>query len=150
MKNFYLVVIVFGILLSFLMGSIVFSHDTIHSVAEIQENGNILERKVDLIYQYFSENQKGDMIINRGYQFSESFQEKNRYITEYNSLKEKLIEIFEDPTEDQMIWESNGYQGMQPLWGYAISQGKLKLITVLEMQNESIKMILYGHDYQIK
>lgn len=105
--------------------------------------------EVDPLYQYFSENKEGEKIINRGYRFSESYQDKNRYIEEYHSLKESLIVIFGAPKNDQVIWESEGYKGIPSFWGHAIIQEKLKFLTSWERENESIKMMLYGQDAQI-
>ena len=60
------------------------------------------------------------MLFNRGYLYEKVYSDKNKYISEYELLKEGL---------DKQEWKDDGYKRMKVLWGHAVSKGKLTFLS---------------------
>jgi hypothetical protein len=115
----------------------------------LYQQGKILGKNFKVIYQYFSEEEKGNMVFNRGYLYERIYPDKNKYISEYELLKEGLVKEYGKPILDQRIWKNEGYKGMKALWGHAVSKGKLTFLSTWKTKNIDIELSLYGKDYHI-
>ena len=115
----------------------------------LYQEGKILGKNFKVIYQYFSEEEKGNMVFNRGYLYEKIYSDKNKYISEYELLKEGLVKEYGKPILDQQIWKNEGYKGMKALWGHAVSKGKLTFLSAWKTVNVDIELSLYGKDYRI-
>ena len=115
----------------------------------LYQQGKILGKDFKVIYQYFSEEEKGIMVFNRGYLYEKVYSYKNKYISEYELLKEELVKEYGKPILDQQIWKNEGYKGMKVLWDHAVSKGKLTFLSTWKTENIDIELSLYGKDYRI-
>jgi hypothetical protein len=115
----------------------------------LYQQGKILGKDFKVIYQYFSEEEKGIMLFNRSYLYEKVYSDKNKYISEYELLKEELVKEYGKPILDQQIWKNDGYKGMKALWGHAVSRAKLTFLSIWKTENVDIELSLYGKDYRI-
>jgi len=63
----------------------------------LYQQGKILGKNFKAIYQYFSEEENGGMVFNRGYFYEKIYSDKNKYISEYELLKEGLVKEYGKP-----------------------------------------------------
>jgi hypothetical protein len=95
----------------------------------LYQQGKILGKNFKVTYQYFSEEEKGNMVFNRGYLYEKVYSDKNKYISEYEFLKEGSVKEYEKPTLEKQEWKDDGYKGIKVLWGHAVSKGKLTFLS---------------------
>jgi len=115
----------------------------------LYQQGKILRRNFKVIYQYFSEVENGGMVFSRGYLYEKAYTDKNKYISEYELLKEGLVKKYGKPILDKQEWKDDGYKGMKALWGHAVSKGKLTFLSAWKTESLDIELSLYGKDYRI-
>jgi len=115
----------------------------------LYQQGKILGRNFKVSYQYFSEEEKGNMVFNRGYLYEKVYSDKNKYISEYELLKEGLVKEYGKPTLEKQEWKDDGYKGIKALWGHAVSKGKLTFLSTWKTDKSDIELLLYGKDYRI-
>ena len=60
------------------------------------------------------------MVFSRGYLCEKVYSDKNKYISEYELLKEGLIKKYGKPILDKQEWKDDGYKGMKALWGLGV------------------------------
>ena len=115
----------------------------------LYQQGKILGKNFKVTYQYFSEEQKGNMVFNRGYLYEKVYSDKNKYISEYELLKEGLVKEYGKPTLEKQEWKDDGYKGIKALWGHAVSKCKLTFLSTWKTDKLDIELFLYGKDYRI-
>ncbi len=115
----------------------------------LYQQGKILGMNFKVTYQYFSEEEKGNMVFNRGYLYEKVYSDKNKYISEYELLKEGLVKKYGKPTLEKQEWKDDGYKGIKALWGHAVSKGKLTFLSTWKTDKLDIEFCLYGKDYRI-
>jgi hypothetical protein len=115
----------------------------------LYQQGKILGKNFKVTYQYFSEKEKGNMVFNRGYLYEKVYSDKNKYISEYELLKEGLVKEYGKPTLEKQEWKDDGYKGIKALWGHAVSKSKLTFLSTWKTENIDIELLLYGKDYRI-
>jgi hypothetical protein len=143
LKLIYIIAIFFFII------TLVLAQSELKMEDPLYQQGKILGKNFKVIYQYFSEEEKGIMVFNRGYLYEKVYSDKNKYISEYELLKEGLVKEYGKPILDQQIWKNDGYKGMKVLWGHAVSKGKLTFLSTWKTENIDIELSLYGKDYHI-
>lgn len=67
----------------------------------LYQQGKILGRNFKVTYQYFSEEENGKMVFSRGYLYEKVYSDKNKYISEYELLKGRLVKECGKPILDE-------------------------------------------------
>jgi len=147
-KLFYSKLICIFVMFFFLF-TVVLAQSELKMEDPLYQQGKILGKNFKAIYQYFSEEENGKMLFNRGYLFEEIYSDKNKYISEYELLKEGLVKEYGKPILDKQEWKDDGYKGMKALWGHAVSKGKLTFLSTWKTEKLEIELSLYGKDYRI-
>lgn len=98
-KLIYIPMMFFFIITLVLAQSELKMHDPLY------QEGKVLGKNFKVIYQYFSEEEKGNMVFNRGYLYEKIYSDRNKYIFEYELLKEGLVKEYGKPILDQQIWK---------------------------------------------
>jgi hypothetical protein len=141
--------LIYIIIIFFFIATVVLAQSELKMQDPLYQQGKILGKDFKVIYQYFSEEEKGNMVFNRGYLYEKVYSDKNKYISEYKLLKEELVKEYGKPILDQQIWKNEGYKGMKALWGHAVSKGKLTFLSTWKTENIDIELSLCGKDYRI-
>jgi len=149
MKKLLDLKVVYITVMFFFAITIVLAQSELKMQDPLYQQGKILGKDFKVIYQYFSEEEKGNMVFNRGYLYEKIFSDKNKYISEYELLKEGLVKEYGKPILDQQIWKDEGYKGMKALWGHAVIKGKLTFLSTWKTENVDIELSLSGKDYRI-
>lgn len=73
----------------------------------------------------------------------------NDYISDYERLKDLLIQKYGEPIEDEEYWKNDLYQDDYSQWGFAISLGHLIYYSTFENEMSEITLMLSGENYEI-
>ena len=149
MKKLFYSKLIYIIIIFFFIATVVLAQSELKMQDPLYQQGKILGKDFKVIYQYFSEEEKGNMVFNRGYLYEKVYSDKNKYISEYELLKEGLIKEYGKPILDEQEWKDDGYKGMKALWGHAVSKGKLTFLSTWKTENIDIELSLCGKDYRI-
>jgi hypothetical protein len=149
MKKLLCLKVIYIIAMFFFAITLVLAQSELKMEDPLYQQGKILGKNFKVIYQYFSEEEKGNLVFNRGYLYEKIYPDKNKYISEYELLKEGLVKEYGKPILDQQIWKNDGYKGIKALWGHAVSKGKLIFLSTWKSENIDIELSLYGKDYRI-
>jgi len=149
MKKLFYSKLIYIIIMLFFIFTVVLAQSELNMEDPLYQQGKILEIDFKVIYQYFSEEENGGMVFNRGYLYEKVYSDKNKYISEYELLKEGLVKEYGKPILDKQEWKDDGYKGIKSLWGHAISKGKLTFLSTWKTENAEIELSLYGKDYRI-
>jgi len=109
-KLFYSKLICITIMFFFIF-TVVLAQSELKMEDPLYQQGKILGKNFKVIYQYFSEEEKGKMVFKRGYLYEKVYSDKNKYISEYELLKEGLIKEYGKPVLDKQEWKDDGYKG---------------------------------------
>jgi|TARA_B100001971_G_scaffold183189_1_gene180991 hypothetical protein len=83
------------------------------------------------------------------YIFSETHSNTNMFITDYNSIKDILIEKYGEPIKDNVNWLNDLYADDTSEYGFAVSLGHLNFYCSWEIGDTKIQMVLSGENYDI-
>ena len=99
-RLFYLKLIYITIMFLFVF-TVVLAQSELKMEDPLYQQGKILGRDFKVIYQYFSEEENGGMVFKRGYLCEKVYSDKNKYISEYELLKEELVKEYGKPILDK-------------------------------------------------
>ncbi|MCK4575350.1 hypothetical protein KAU34_02980, partial [candidate division WOR-3 bacterium] len=83
------------------------------------------------------------------YIFDPNKEEDNLFISDYQKIKEALIDKYGDPIEDNITWIDSLYIEENQKWGYAIKIEHLKYTTTFETKRTIIMLHLFGNENSI-
>ena len=149
MKRLFYLKLIYITIMFFFVFTTVLAQSELKMEDPLYQQGKILGRNFKVTYQYFSEEENGKMVFSRGYLYEKVYSDKNKYISEYELLKEELVKEYRKPILDKQEWKDDGYKGMKALWGHAVSKGKLTFLSAWKIENLDIELSLYGKDYRI-
>ena len=98
-----------------------------------------------LIYA-FVDNQLGG----GNYLFLDKHTNKNQYINDYNKIKDTLIDKFDQPAEEDTIWDKDSYKDEPDEYGPSVSLGRLRYRTIWKTEDTEIILILEIDKHQIR
>lgn len=98
-----------------------------------------------LIVYFFAENQ----LVRARYVLEENHTNKNDYLEDYWSLKEKLKSKYGEPKTDKIEWKNDLYRSDQAQWGFAVSLGHLYYYAIWYADDTNIGLSIRGDNYEI-
>ena len=107
-------------------------------------NKSIVNLSSSIVY-IFSKNK----LVRSKYIIQEHHSNKNTYISDFNTLKNKLTKKYGKPKENKVFWINDLYKDKYQDWGFAISLGHLSYYTIWETKDTIILLILTGENYNI-
>jgi uncharacterized lipoprotein YehR (DUF1307 family) len=91
-----------------------------------------------------------DKLARAGYLMRSSYEDPEKYIDDYDKVKESMIKIYGPPAQDEMHWKE-GEESQDPaVYGKAVCDGRLSFITVWTDGVTMIRERLSGEDGQCK
>lgn len=99
MKKLFYSKLICIIIIFFFIFNIALAQSELKMEDPLYQQGKILGKNFKTIYQYFSEEENGGMVFNRGYFYEKIYSDKNKYISEYELLKEGLVKEYGKPME---------------------------------------------------
>ncbi len=94
-----------------------------------------------------------DTYYKAGYRLQLDIKDKNRYLAEYNKLKDILSEKYGPPLNDNdEIWIDDKHKDNLQMRGFAVSIGHLKLTNTFSGINRNMEIVplLSGKDFKIE
>ena len=79
----------------------------------------------------------------------EEYANKDRYITDYNKIRDFLNEKVGEPRYDNVVWRDPAYAEQNEGWGTAISTGCLSLTAEWVFQGTSLRLSLTGENNNV-
>jgi hypothetical protein len=79
----------------------------------------------------------------------ERYADKNRYIEDYQKIKDHLVSKIGAPRADTVIWQDPTYKSNNALWGTALSMGHLEYHTAWELSGTELQLTLAGSANQV-
>ena len=74
---------------------------------------------------------------------------KNRYIDDFYDLKALLIKKYGEPAFNIIHWDNDLYKDSEQDYGLAVAIGHLEYFTRWETDKTTIRLDLYGDNYDI-
>jgi len=149
MRKLFYSKLIYIFIMFFFIFTVVLAQSELKMHDPLYQEGKVLGKNFKIIYQYFSKQENGKMILSKGYLYERIYPDKNKYISEYELLKGELIKKYGKPILDKQEWKDDGYKGIKTLWGHAVSKGKLTFLSTWKTENEDIELSLYGKNYRI-
>jgi len=112
MKKLFYLKLIYITIMFFFVFTTVLAQSELKMEDSLYQQGKILGRNFKVTYQYFSEEENGKMVFSRGYLYEKIYSDKNKYISEYELLKEGLVKEYGKPILDKQEWKDDGYKGM--------------------------------------
>ncbi len=88
-------------------------------------------------------------LASSGYMFLVEHSNKNRYIDDFHKLKTLLIKKYGEPAFNIIHWDNDLYKDSKQDYGLAVSIGHLEYLTRWETDKTTIRLDLYGDNYDI-
>ncbi len=102
---------------------------------------NIAGHNALLFYKHIN-----NRVLGGGYSFQAHHENKNEYITDYQELKEFLIDQYGSPDSDEVMWKNNVYKDRAADHGKAVGQGYLIYWADWDAGNTKIELALHGNN----
>ncbi|MEE9356474.1 MAG: hypothetical protein V3U75_12865 [Methylococcaceae bacterium] len=106
--------------------------------------GKLLNLDCLIIYQFFDEK-----LTSSGYNIAKHHTNRNDYISDYDNLKDKLIEKYGKPLTEGDLWKNDLYKNDPQNWGLAVSIGHLIYLAKWETDRTDINLALAGDNFEI-
>lgn len=90
-----------------------------------------------------------DKLVDSVYGFEESYNNKNKYIEDFERIKRILTDKYGSPEQDKERWRDDLYKDKPSRHGFAVSIGDLVYRTRWETEETIIEMVLLGDNYEI-
>ncbi len=104
--------------------------------------------KADLnsfLYYVFVE----DKLVYGGYVFTETYEDKNKYIDDFQKIQKDLTEKYGQPKTENKIWNKDTYKEDPEKHGLALSRGHLTYEMMFETEKTEITHTLDSEDEEI-
>jgi hypothetical protein len=74
----------------------------------------------------------------------ENYADKNRYIEDYNKVREFLTAKVGAPRADRTVWQDRSYESQSDCWGIALSQGHVEFSSEWIFRDTEVRLTLVG------
>jgi hypothetical protein len=74
----------------------------------------------------------------------ENYADKNRYIEDYNKLRDFLTAKVGAPRADRTVWQDHFYENQSDCWGIALSQGHVEFLSEWVFRDTEVRLTLIG------
>lgn len=79
----------------------------------------------------------------------EKYADKNRYIADYNKIRDFLNGEIGEPRYDNVVWKDRAYAERGENWGTALSSGSLSLSSEWEFRGTGLRLSLSGENNEV-
>ena len=91
-----------------------------------------------------------DKLVRAKFIFTEDHTNENEYLNDYVVVKDIFIKKYNKPFYDKEIWNNSLYKNKPEKHGFAMSLGYLEYITLWNMQETEIVMLMNGDNLKIE
>lgn len=102
---------------------------------------------IDMAAVYTFEN---DKLVSATYLNQQEYTNKNRYISDYKTIKELLIAKYGEPVSDDVKWFNDSFKNDTQEYGNAISIGHLAYLSKWVADGTEIVHVLSGNNYSLR
>jgi hypothetical protein len=99
----------------------------------------ILKKKCQIEYLF-----DGDSLVQTRFRLMENYADKNRYIEDYNKLRQYLTANVGMPRADRTIWQDHSYESQNDCWGIALGQGHVEFSSEWVVRDTEVRLTLAG------
>ena len=85
-----------------------------------------------------------DKLISARYLVTEKYKDLNKYVIEYNRIKDGLSDKYGKAIEDEVVWKNDTYRSDFPNWGLAISKDQMLFYSSWQTESTDIFYTLNG------
>jgi len=104
----------------------------------------IMNKKCQVQY-ILSENS----LVSARFRLLENYADKNRYIEDYNKLRQYLTATVGTPRADRTVWQDRSYESQNDCWGIALSKGQVEFSSEWVFRDTEVRLSLAGEDNQV-
>lgn len=99
----------------------------------------LLKKKCDIEYLL-----DGNKLVGARCRLRENYADKNRYVEDYNRLREFLTARVGSPRADRAVWQDHSYENLNDCWGIALSQGHVEFSSEWVFRDTEVRLTLAG------
>ncbi|MGD1010872.1 MAG: hypothetical protein ABR951_12085 [Candidatus Aminicenantales bacterium] len=99
----------------------------------------IMKKKCQVEYVF----DDGSLVSTR-FRLMENYADKNRYIEDYNKLRQYLTATVGAPRADRTVWQDRFYENQNDCWGIALSQGQVEFSSEWVFRDTEVRLTLAG------
>lgn len=89
-----------------------------------------------------------DRLVRAKYIFVQDYEDKNIYISNFQTFKNIITNKYDTPINDQSYWSNEMYKNREDDWGTAIALGHLSYYSNWKSGSTDIKLTLSGNNYK--
>jgi hypothetical protein len=90
-----------------------------------------------------------DKLVHGVYEITETHTNDTDYLSDYNKLKEALLNKYGKPVKDIIDWKDGLYKSDPPHWGTAVAVGHMRMFSFWETPRTKITLALFGDNFKI-
>jgi hypothetical protein len=99
----------------------------------------IMKKKCDVEYRL-----EANRLVGARCHLLENYADKNRYIEDYNRIREFLTAKVGSPRADRALWQDHSYENKTDCWGIALSQGHVEFSSEWVFRDTEVRLTLAG------
>jgi hypothetical protein len=118
--------------------------DASEGVEVLAYRREIMKKKCQVEYVF----DEGSLVSTR-FRLMENYADKNRYIEDYNKLRQYLTATVGTPRADRTVWQDRFYENQNDCWGIALSQGQVEFSSEWVFRDTEVRLTLAGADNHV-
>jgi hypothetical protein len=115
------------------------TQDASQDVENLVYRREIMKKKCQVEYVF----DEGSLVSTR-FRLMENYADKNRYIEDYNKLRQYLTATVGAPRADRTVWQDRFYESQNDCWGIALSQGQVEFSSEWVFRDTEVRLTLAG------
>jgi hypothetical protein len=113
--------------------------DVSQGLAVLRYKRDFMKKKCEIEYLL-----DGNKLVGAHCRLMENYADKNRYIEDYNRLREYLTAKVGSPRADRAVWQDHSYENLNDCWGIALSQGHVEFSSEWVFRDTEVRLTLAG------
>ncbi len=120
------------------------SENVSQGLAVLSYRRELMKKKCEVEYLL-----DGNKLVGARCRLLENYADKNRYVEDYNRLREFLTAKVGSPRADRAVWQDHSYENSNDCWGIALSQGHVEFSSEWVFRDTEFRLTLAGANHHV-
>ncbi|MGA2534329.1 MAG: hypothetical protein ABSG19_14990 [Candidatus Aminicenantales bacterium] len=113
--------------------------DVSQGLSVLRYKRDLMKKKCEIEYLL-----DGNKLVGARCRLMENYADKNRYVEDYNRLREFLTARVGSPRAEGAVWQDHSYENLNDCWGIALGQGHVKFSSEWVFRDTEFRLTLVG------